>query len=143
MRHAILTRQTSTEQGTFGVLDAPGLQRLYVAEPPWRDNRRGLSCIPTGAYLVKPHRSPKYGHCLLITETPDRTWILQHPGNVAGDKTIGLHTHTLGCQLPGLRMGKLKVKGKWQQAVLASRTAFRQLMGWADDAPYQLEITGA
>ena len=141
MKKATLTRQTSTDHGTFGLLEAVGLS-LYIAEPPWRDNARGLSCVPTGEYIIKPHRSPRYGQCLLVTDTPDRTWILQHPGNVAGDKKKGLHTHTLGCQLPGLRIGQLKVKGRYQQAVLASRTAFRKLMTWADKQPYLLNIIG-
>ena len=140
MRVATLTRIESSDHGTLGRLTAPGLDRIWVMEPPWRDNRRGESCIPNGRYVVVPHHSPRYGRCLLVTGTGPRTHILVHPGNLGGDRALGLHTHTLGCQLPGLREGWLVVRGRRQRAVLASRTAWRRLMTWADDRPYTLEI---
>ena len=140
MREAILIRQESGDHGTLGRLAAPGLDPVRVMEPPWRDNARGRSCIPCGRYVVTPHRSPRYGRCLLVTGTAPRTHILVHPGNVGGDRRLGLHTHTLGCLLPGLREGWLTVRGRRQRAVLASRPAWRRLMAWADDRPFELEI---
>lgn len=139
MRRAVLVRDDQTDHGTRGVL-AAGELRLHVMEPPWRDNRPNRSCIPPGEYAVTPHVSPRYGRCLAVREVPGRSHILIHAGNVGGDADAGLHTHTLGCLLPGLRRGRLDVRGRRQRAVLASRPAVRALMEWADGRPFELEI---
>ena len=142
MRHARLRRLVHCDEGTIGRLSAGGLG-CYTMEPPWRDNLPNRSCIPAGLYEVVPHLSPRYGRCLMVAEVPARTHILVHAGNVGGDLELGLHTHTLGCILPGLRRGRLTVRGRAQRAVLVSRTAVRQLMAWANDQPFELEIADA
>lgn len=139
-RLATLIRDDSTDHGTRGVLVAGDLT-LAIMEPPARGNRPNRSCIPLGSYRVVPHRSPRFGDTLLVTDVPDRSHILIHAGNVGGDVELGFHTHTLGCLLPGLRRGRLKVRGRVQRAVLGSRTALRQLMDWAGDRPFCLEIS--
>ena len=141
-RRAILIRDETSDHGTRGVLMADDLA-LHVMEPPDRGNRPNRSCILPGLYQVRPHVSPRYGRTLIVTGVPGRTHILIHAGNVGGDVELGLHTHTMGCLLPGLRRGKLKVRGRMQRAVLASRTAVRHLMKWADEAPFELEIRHA
>ncbi len=141
MRRASLIRNQSSVHGTMGVL-AAGELRLHVMEPPWRDNRRNRSCIPEGDYEVLPHLSPRFRRCLLVAGVENRSHILVHAGNVGGDVEAGFHTHTLGCLLPGLRPGRLTVKGRAQQAVLGSRTALRHLMGWVAGRPFELEIVG-
>ena len=128
--------------GTVGRLSAAAL-RLHVMEPPWLDNRPNRSCIPAGLYTVLPHRSPRFGRCLLVSDVHERSHILVHAGNVGGDVECGYHTHTLGCLLPGMRRGRLDVKGRTQRAVLASRPALRHLMRWAADRPFVLEIADA
>ena len=140
MRIVVLCREASDVHGTFGRLTGEGLPALHVAEPPWRDNRRNRSCIPCGPYEVRPHVSPRFGRCLHVERVEDRSHILVHAGNVAGDVEAGLHTHTLGCLLPGMRRGHLMVRGHRQRAVLASRTAMRHLMRWAAGRPFILEI---
>ncbi len=141
MNRAFILRGADSPHGTLGLLTA-GPLRLHTMEPPWRGNRRNRSCIPAGDYLAMPHRSPRFGRCLLVTDVPGRSHILFHAGNVGGDREAGFHTHTLGCLLPGLRRGALTVKGRRQKAVLASRTALRHLMDWAADAPFLLHIVG-
>ena len=143
MRRATLIRELTGDEGTLGVLAAPGLDPVHVMEPPWRDNRRNRSCIPTGTYVVLPHVSPRFGRCLLVTDVPARSHILFHAGNVGGDVEKGYHTHTHGCLLPGLRRGAIDVKGRRQLAVVSSRTAFRHVMSWAGDKPFTLEILHA
>ena len=138
MKHAVLQRRRCSEQGTLGVL-AAGTMRLPVMEPPWRDNRRNRSCIPRGIYEVTPYLSPRFGRCLLVLGVPDRSHILVHAGNVGGDVSLGYHTHTLGCLLPGLWRGRLWVRGRRQEAVLNSRTALRHLLEWARQ-PLVLEV---
>lgn len=140
MKRARLQRLETSDHGTVGRLSADGLGALFTMEPPWRDNRRSVSCILPGTYRVIPHRSPRFGRCLLVTDTPGRSHILFHAGNLGGDKSLGLRTHTAGCVLPGLHRGKLKTRsGKMQRAVLASRPAFRAIMEWAA-APFELEV---
>ena len=140
MRRAVLHRDRSSDQGTLGVLVARGLAPVHVMEPPWRGNARNRSCVPVGLYEVVPHLSPRFRRCLLVTAVPERSHILFHAGNLGGDVEQGWHTHTAGCLLPGLRRGRLTVKGHAQAAVLASRTAFRHLMEWAAGEPFGLEI---
>ena len=141
-RRAVLIRDESTDHGTLGVLVAGDLT-LQVMEPPDRDNRPNRSSIPTGLYEVQPHVSPRFGRVLSVTEVPSRSHILIHSGNVGGDAELGYHTHTLGCLLPGLRRGRLEVRGRVQRAVLGSRPALRHLMAWADEAPFTLEVRHA
>lgn len=149
MRHrpppiARLMRDPSTDQGTLGrLVCGSGELALHTIEPPWRDNRANRSCIPRGCYEVVPHRSPRYGACYLVSGVPHRSHILIHAGNVGGDKDLGFHTHTLGCLLPGLARGRLRVRGGMQAAVLSSRTAVRRWMEWADGRPIVLEVSNA
>ena len=140
MQRAVLRRQLQGDHGTLGLLSGPGLAPLCIMEPPWRGNRRNRSCIPAGLYEVVPHLSPRFRRCLLVMQVPGRSHILFHAGNLGGDVALGWHTHTQGCLLPGLRRGRLTVDGRRQAAVLASRTAFRHLMDWAQDEPFILEI---
>ena len=140
MQRAVLRRQLQSDQGTLGFLSGPGLAPLCIMEPPWRGNRRNRSCIPAGLYEVVPHLSPRHRRCLLVTQVTGRSHILFHAGNLGGDVELGWHTHTQGCLLPGLRRGRMTVGGRCQAAVLASRTAFRHLMDWAQDRPFELEI---
>ena len=147
MKRATLLRGGGSDHGTPGVLcagpaAAPEL-RLHTMEPPWRHNRRNRSCIPPGAYEVRPHISPRFGRCLLVRGAPDRSHILFHAGNLGGDVERGLRTHTLGCVLPGERRGALAVGGRRQRAVLASRTAMRRLLSWAAGRPFVLHIAAA
>ena len=143
MRHAVLRRDRSSDQGTLGVLVAHDLPPIHIMEPPWRDNRRNRSCIPVGVYDVLPHLSPRFKRCLLVTDVPERSHILFHAGNVGGDVELGLHTHTAGCLLPGLRRGRIEGRGRVQEAVISSRTAFRHLMTWAAGRPFTLEVVDA
>ena len=142
MRRALLIRDDETDHGTRGVLTGGGL-RLHVMEPPPRNNRPNRSSIPAGAYRVRPHRSPRFGRVLLVTHVPGRSHILFHTGNVGGDRELGLRTHTLGCLLPGLGRARILIAGRRQRAVTGSRTAFRRLMAWAGDHPFDLEIIHA
>ena len=90
----------------------------YVMEPPWRDNRSNVSCIPVGDYDVDyltKSASGKYKDCYHVRGVPDRFAILIHKGNTVRD--------TMGCMLPGVRVGKLGGKC----AVLGSAQAMRKI----------------
>ena len=139
MRILKLFRDETGDDGTLGTLVGNALS-LSVIELPWRDNMRNRSCIPDGEYLVLPHRSPRFGRCLHITDVPHRSHVLFHSGNVAGDSELGFKTHSHGCILPGIRRGVLGINGRRQRAVLSSKTALRHLLAWAENRPFQLEV---
>ena len=140
MRRAILRRLLADDHGTRGVLAGPGLAPLHVMEPPWRDNRRSRSCIPEGVYRVVPYRSPRFRDCLLVTDVPGRSAILFHRGNIGGDVEKGFLSHTMGCLLPGLYRGVIRVRGRDQAATLASAPALRRLLDWTAGRPFALEV---
>jgi len=124
MEHIVnLCRLKRSDQGTRGILFADSFS-CQTLELPWRENQRSISCIPSGEYQVKIRISPKYGQVYHIKEVPNRSYILLHSGNWAGDKHKGYRTNVAGCILLGARRGLLL--GQW--AVLNSRITVRRFM---------------
>lgn len=80
-----LKRIASRDDGTYGVLLADGAPFAVTLERPWRDNRRGESCIPPGAYTCIRVQSPKFGPTWMVKDVPGRSGILFHAGNVFAD----------------------------------------------------------
>lgn len=119
-----LGRVRSSDQGTEGLLTGDGFA-CHTMEPPWRDNRANISCIPVGSYRCQLRRSGRFGLTLWVREVPGRSFILIHAGNFGGDTALGLRSSTAGCILPGLAAGTID----GQRAVLNSRLALRRLMG--------------
>lgn len=121
----LLIRFRWNDQGTIGVLRLAEGKVLYTAELPWRDNRNELSCIPAGDYACEFIKRTPSGRTNVwhVKKVPGRDGVLIHSGNYAGDTTLGLKTHSLGCILPGRTWGALA----GQQAVLASKPAMGQL----------------
>lgn len=130
-----LIRTDSSDQGTFGILLFADTW-CYTAELPDRNNRPNLSCIPAGRYAVSVRRSPKYGKVYHVKNVKDRSHILLHHGNFAGDKTRGLRTHSAGCILLGSKRGRLY----GQNAVLASKVARTKLETRMNWEPFELEV---
>lgn len=106
-----LVRVGEADGATFGVLLINGKPEFVTLEEPWKENQRSISCIPTGAYKVKPVKSPRFGNTYEVTKVPDRSHILFHAGNTLND--------TQGCILLGLQYGKIDGKA----AILRSRDA--------------------
>lgn len=137
MKTVFIIRQMYSDYGTEGMLFCPTTGFMcYTMEPPWRDNRRSLSCIPSGEYIVNIRKSPKYGEIFHVTNVKDRSYILIHSGNVAGDRTKGYKTHSEGCILLGSKRGWL---GK-QKAVLNSRGTLVSFMFKMKKEPFKLII---
>lgn len=93
-----LRRGKETPDGTFGTLHFLGKLLCYTLEEPWRNNQRGISCIPTGRYFCTPWRTDTPDHSKAgwrLHDVPDRKDILIHVGNTLKD--------TEGCILVGLR----------------------------------------
>ena len=76
-------QRTYFQQGTNGVLSKDDAFICHTIELPWRNNRRGLSCIPEGRYSLETRYSPHRGDHLLVEKVPGRTLILIHPANDA------------------------------------------------------------
>ena len=139
MKNVLLIREPSTNEGTPGRLISDDLE-LRCIELPWKSNTPNRSCIPQGSYLCVPHVSPKFGRCIHVTGVSNRSHILFHAGNVAGDVDHGYRSHSHGCILVGLRAGRLLVNGRLQKAALASKSAVRCLLTWANNRPFQLQV---
>lgn len=139
-KRALLFRAELTDEGTFGMLIF-GMQSCRSLELPWRDNARGLSCIPTGAYRCTPGLHPRFGQIARVADVPGRAGILIHSANFAGDKTLGWTTQLQGCIAPCERLGSMRNNaGAYQRAGLLSRPALTRLLTWADGRPFDLEI---
>ena len=122
-------------QGTRGLLFA-GAFSCHTLELPWRNNQCNISCIPAGEYKVEIRISPKYGYVYHIKEVPQRSYILFHSGNFAGDKHKGYRTNVAGCIILGSNRGLLF--GQW--AVLNSRIAVKRFMAHMELEPFILKI---
>ena len=130
-----LERNKSTSSQTLGNLYVYNqLGKLLLAchtmELPWRDNERRVSCIPTGAYKVVKHQSPKFGESFWVKDVPDRSEILIHKGNFNRD--------TLGCILPGMGLADIDYDGHLD--VVNSTMAMAELYYLLPDE-FELEIS--
>lgn len=85
-----IQRVAFRDDGVFGVLLDGDLPFAVTLERPWLNNKKQISCIPTGEYEIclcsqsrdygfKP--SPKFGDTYQVLDVPDRSLILFHAGN--------------------------------------------------------------
>jgi hypothetical protein len=88
-----LRRGKETAVGTLGSLWFMGKMLCYTLEEPWRDNMRGVSCVPLGRYFCTPHNTPRFPRVWILNDVPARSGILIHAGNTLADTT--------GCILVG------------------------------------------
>lgn len=64
---------------------------LYTLESPFKNNKKNISCIPDGDYVIKKHYSPIFKECIKvydidgISEVKDRSDIFIHAGNCFND----------------------------------------------------------
>lgn len=110
-----LIRVSSTKRGTFGVmLDEDNYPFCLTIERPWKDNKRNVSCIPTGKYECEKTFSSTFGVTFKVKNVPGRSHILFHKGNLMED------SH--GCIILGEEFGFLDK----ELAVLSSGRAFSE-----------------
>lgn len=136
MKAATLQRTDTSDEGTFGILTMEGGPELLTLEPPWRDNRKGYSCLPPGEYECLWHDSPHFGWVYKLQGTYPRTEVLIHAGNWAGDRIKGRKTDSQCCILLGLHRARLD----HQQAVTMSRAAVGRLSDHFEREPFKLTI---
>ncbi len=93
MKTIEIWRNHENKDGTFGILFVDGMRFGVSLEPPWKDNKMDVSCIPAGKYRAELIDSEHHGKAYCLRKVPDRSEILIHPGNWKED--------TLGCILVG------------------------------------------
>jgi hypothetical protein len=135
MEYAELLRLRRSDQGTEGILVSSTFN-CKTLELPWRYNQKQISCIPPGIYDVDLILLKKYGKVYWVRKVPDRTSILIHSGNFAGDVSKGFKSHVMGCILLGKDMGFLG----GQLAILNSRIIVRSFMSYMQYEPFKLRI---
>lgn len=142
MLWAVLTRQATSDEGTFGALRVYDggalLYSCFTGELPWRDNRVQMSCIPAGGYTCQPWHSRKYPNNYNVMDVPGRSAILFHSGNFSGARDKGFLTNVEGCILVGKARGTIN----GQQAVLSSKLAMDALRRCIGENRFYLEIQG-
>ena len=138
MMRALLTRTSTGDQGTFGLLQSGGFS-CGILELPWRDNLKQKSCIPEGIYQTKWIKSPKFGFCYQLLDVPGRSNILIHKGNYAGDVDKGFISNSYGCLLPFIKPGRMQ----GQRAGLMSALAVADIADHFDKESFLLEIRNA
>lgn len=129
---ARLLRFYSSDAATIGQLKV-GDHVFYTCEPPWRDNRQNISCIPNGEYrcnYLASSASGKFRRCYHVLDVPGRAGVLMHVGNFSAQ--------TKGCLLPGLNYATKQVGA---EMVLSSRVALDRLASIAGDQ-FNLVIIG-
>jgi hypothetical protein len=112
----ILQRVYNNDDCTLGVLyDSMWNRICFTLEEPWKDNKQGISCIPTGIYQCVPHNGGKFKDVWNIKDVTGISAILIHNGNTTDDIE--------GCVLVGHYWGRLKGK----RAVMDSVGALNSL----------------
>lgn len=137
MKKLRLIRTQQNEKQTLGILQISDNNKLdyyfHSLELPWKDNKRGVSCIPEGRYRVKKRFSQKYGEHLHVMDVPDRDMILIHRGN--------FNYQTMGCILVGT--GLSDINGDGLLDVTNSRAAMQELLDNLGNEEYELSISNA
>ncbi len=129
MIQIIINRVCEAEDETYGVMIIGGRPRFVTLERGWRDNERGVSCIPVGEYECVEHDSPKFGSTYLVKGVPSRSHILFHAGNTSVD--------TEGCILIGSSFNP-NLGGS---GITSSRDAFLKFLRLLkDQKSFQLSI---
>lgn len=123
LKEVILSRFSDNGLETIGMLSVVG-DRFHCdsLERPWKNNARGISCIPPGRYRCTWARMVTVGtDHYLVQDVPGRSAIFIHGGNYF------LDSH--GCILLGSKAGDLNKDG--QEDIGNSRNtihAFEELM---------------
>lgn len=127
------------DQGTISVLTVPALGwKCYINELPERNNERGFSRIPRPAdYDARLVNSPKFGKVYMIEDVPERSAILMHGGNFAGDTRKKWRSDVLGCLEFGLKV----VRMNGQRAVVNSKSTKDQFMRLMNGESFKLHIS--
>lgn len=149
-----LIRDVTGVDGTFGTIRNNDTGHLWqTAELQWLDNAPDVSCIPPGIYDVEMKEHPKHGSlgdlvgmpgtCYEILNVPNRSNILIHIANYAGQESAGEKTDLLGCMALGEDRAKMVPPGynQPQEAVEHSTQAIQEFYKEMGGKPFMIAIT--
>ena len=110
----------------------PELEPFWGLERAWSDNRKSVSCIPTGIYTLVPWSSSKFGSVYTFVggtvspfaSTAAREYVHMHGAN--------RWNQLLGCLVPGMSYA---IRKSGDYTVGSSRIALGKFMAWADGQP--------
>lgn len=114
-----LIRTVYGKRQTLGFMELDGEKLCFTLELPWKENKRGISCIPEGIHKVTKragHAKRPYEH--FHVHVPGRSLILIHPGVFV--------THTKGCILPGMQYAFINADDLFD--MVESKKAFQYLL---------------
>ena len=77
----IFRLESNPTDGTFGVIRINGRVFSVCLERPWLKNKKNISCIPAGVYLLKRELSHEWGWTYEVVDVEGRTLIRFHWGN--------------------------------------------------------------
>ncbi len=127
MKRAVLIRLSQNKNQTLGRLFIfNGLDLEYeccTLELAWQDNKRNVSCIPTGDYNVSIRESEKYDKHYQVENVMMRDYILIHPANY--------FTQLRGCIAVGYKFYDINKDG--EHDVTHSRRTMKHLLEVAPD----------
>jgi hypothetical protein len=104
----------SQPNGTLGALLISSIPFCVTLEPPDLLNKKNVSCIPgPQTYLCRRKESPSYGDTFEVTDVPDRSHVLFHPGNRKRDTEGCIIVAEAWWKLTGTA-DEIKVKNSWK-----------------------------
>lgn len=74
---------------THGELTLNGNHIAHTIELPWRENKKRISCVPEGTYVLRRRYSEKFKWHYALLDVPNRSCILIHPANNAQKELQG------------------------------------------------------
>ena len=112
--------------GTYGVLSKANIPFCCTCELPWRDNKKKISRIPAGQYLVTRYQRPSKEWVFLVNNVPHREMVEIHVANLASELE--------GCIAVGNAFDQVKnKKGVTGPGVSSSRVAFFELVAASEN----------
>lgn len=122
-----LDRTEDDTVSTYGHIKMPSGITYQTLERPWKNNEKGISCIPPGTYLCKLTMSKRFGVPLyLVTGVPGRDGIRIHAANWSKQLE--------GC----IALGVSRMVG----GVAASKIAVGRFMNELNGSDFMLEVKG-
>ena len=139
-----LIRDETGPDGTFGKFRNNDTGTTWQSiELEWLNNENGVSCIPRGIYPVEWRNHPKHGWCYEVLNVPNRSSILIHAGNWAGNIASGEFSNFEGCI--GLGKNRLEMTppgfAKSQEAVDHSGQSVKEFEAEMNQQPFTLAIS--
>ena len=132
MKTVTLQRTAHLSNGTTGEMTLPSGAVLQTIEPPWADNKTGVSCIPAFTYTVNRDKTGRYQY-YEVTNVPNRSAIEIHPANYFINPHGKQELH--GCIAPGLSKMPGDLPG-----VASSRSACKKLLDEMGEDSFLLEV---